>query len=112
MTKAVKLTLTDGRELLVREPGATDLGLFLQAMPAINLLQRAMSSVDPNNPIVGVMPELPEPVMARLHPLLAVVCGLTPDEYSQLGLLDGLAVFTAFLRMIPTNFTPPTISSD
>lgn len=111
MTKALKLTLGDGTELLVREPGAGDLGLFIRAMPAMNLMQKAMLSVDPKQPVVGLVPELPASAMQGLYELLAAVSGLTIEGYNALGVLDGMAVFTALMQLIPSNFTQPTISN-
>lgn len=116
-TKAMEITLTDGRTLTVRQARSAEMGLYLRAMPALMKLSEVFAVLGPQEAGGVVMPPqalpvVPDEWIEPLGALIARVSGLSGPEYAELEVNDASALLMAFLGLLPAGaFLPPTTKS-
>lgn len=113
MLKAVKVILSDGRELLVHEPKTVDIPAFLKATPAFDAVSKyadAFKSI--SSGVIVPVPDVAPQVWDLIFPLMSIMTDLPIDEIKDLSAFDGIAIIEALQAMMP-NFqktspsTPP-----
>ncbi len=97
--RAVEVTLSNGEVLIVHEPRMQDLGVFLRAMPSLIAVGRAMNAQ--NDASVGIPTEIPEAIIEGIHPLFAIMCDISVDDFKALPVWDGIGVLNALGQFVP-----------
>ncbi len=102
--KAIEVELSDGSTIMVHEPRMQDLNVYLQALPALVSLGKAMSAMqDGLDGIIGIPINIPDAVQEAIFPLFAVMSELSVEEFKALPVMDGLMVLQAFTAFMPKN---------
>ena len=102
MLKAVKVILSDGREILVHEPKTTDIPTFLRATPAFDAVSKyaeAFKSI--SSGVIVPVPDVSPQVWDLVFPLMAVMTDIPVDEVRELSAFDGIAIIEALQAMMP-----------
>lgn len=109
-TKAIEVTLSDGRVIAVRELKRGDLNLLLAALPALTELQGVFEAIGQiKEGVTPAIPKISEEAVAKFDPLLASVSGLPVEEVADLGLFDWIALVGAASNFL-AGFQTPTSS--
>jgi hypothetical protein len=119
--KAVEVTLSTGKVVVVKEPGAMEFQPFVRMIPgmmAVGQLSQAVREQAQSGVFVPI-PEIPEAVLTQVYEFLAKVAGLTAEEYTELTISDtfgliqavsevmSLENFTLSRSKLPSTATPP-----
>jgi hypothetical protein len=101
--KTFEVVLSSGQVKHVHESHMGDLATFMQAMPALSAMKRAMQAIkDSDSGIAGLVQAMPSPAEYEgIFPLLAIMSDLTVEEFKQLPLWDGMAILGALGEFIP-----------
>lgn len=100
--RAVEVTLSNGEVQIVHEPRMQDLGVFLRALPSLMAVQRAMQGLNTaESGVIGVPVEIPDAVIEGIHPLFAVMCEMTVEDFKALPVWDGIGVLNALGQFAP-----------
>lgn len=109
--RAIEITLTSGEKVMLREPKATEMSVFLRAMPSILAISEALAPMaDAKGVILPV--NLPDNALEGMYPLMALMVGMEDAAVREMGMFDFLALVVGFTELIPRNFfkLPPTSS--
>lgn len=101
MLKAIEVTLSDGKTIMVHEPKTKELGLFLHSLPS---LMKIGSALNQAKVAAGEYEEIPEGLVESIFPLMAALAGMTQAEYEELPMWDGISVLQALTELIPSDF--------
>lgn len=99
--RAYEVHLSNGEVLLVHEPRMQDLGVFLRAMPSLIAVGKAMATQQDN--VAGVPVDLPDSVVEGIHPLFAIMCDMTVEDFKALPVWDGIGVLNALGEFVPND---------
>ncbi len=110
--KAVLVTLSDGREVTVKEPGSTEFGMYMRMLPGLMAMGKLAEAVTQGEQL-GVQTPLPnvsDEQMAEVYKLLAHAIGISDEEFANdLTMSDTLGLIMAVSEvMAGQNFTKPT----
>lgn len=109
--KAWLVTLSDGREVTVREPGVQEMSLWMGSLNVVRKLVGEWNDTLSSPNVIMPREQPTQEEMDKLLSLLAAVTGLTLDELKGLGLNDLWAIFLAYAEVAPGNFTKRMRSS-
>lgn len=107
--KGIEVILSDGQTILVHEPKAKDLSVFLKAIPALSALSKMFEAQQQaEEGVMGISPNIPDNIMDSLLPLLAAMSDITIEQFKELGAVDALAIMQGLSLFAPKN--PPAAS--
>lgn len=110
--KAIEVTFSNGEKYFVHEPTMQHLGVFLASLPGLTALGKAMEAIQAaDQGVMGVPVLPPDSVLQSIFPLFGVMIDLTPEEFRELPMWDGLAVLQAFGEFVPKNMPGTTATS-
>lgn len=102
--KAIEIELSDGQKILVHEPKAKDLTIFLKSLPALTALGKIFeASQQAADGVLGMSPNLPDNVLDGIFPLLAAMADISVEQFRELGSADALAIMQGLSLFAPKN---------
>lgn len=100
--RAVEVHLSNGEVQIVHEPRMQDLGVFLRALPSLMVISRAMAAVNMTEEgVIGAPVDIPPAAVEGIHPLFAVMCDMTVEDFKNLPVWDGIGVLNALGQFVP-----------
>lgn len=109
--RAIEVTLSNGTVVFVHSPTMAEFTIYLRALPSIQALIKAVTSMGGEEGTLGVI-DLPDSVMNNIIPLLSRMTvfmdgdnqvPLSAEEYASLPYDDGMTILTSFISVLPKN---------